>query len=105
MSNSNNTGPILSNPIYDIGFVWQDMMHITMSFADGSPARISSVNTALRPFRPSFIHIWELKTFWNEKIICEDDIEVRSLLQYSILSSSSTYLAVFFFNFYVGNSM
>lgn len=55
----------------------QDMMHITMSFADGSPARISSINTALRHFRPSFIHIWELKTFWHERIICEDDVEVR----------------------------
>lgn len=53
------------------------MMHITMSFADGSPARISSINTALRHFRPSFIHIWELKTFWHERIICEDDVEVR----------------------------
>ena len=52
-------------------------MHITMSFADGSPARISSINTALRHFRPSFIHIWELKTFWHERIICEDDVEVR----------------------------
>lgn len=54
-------------------------MHITVSFADGSPARISSINTALRHFRPSFIHIWELKTFWHEKLICEDDVEVRSL--------------------------
>lgn len=55
----------------------KDMMHITMSFADGSPARISSINTALRHFRPSFVHIWELKTFWHEKVICEDDVEVR----------------------------
>lgn len=53
-------------------------MHITMSFADGSPARISSINTALRHFRPSFIHIWELKTFWHEKAICEDDVEASS---------------------------
>ncbi|CAM9132139.1 unnamed protein product [Ectocarpus fasciculatus] len=57
---------------------WQDMMHITMSFADGSPARISSINAALRHFRPSFIHIWELKTFWHEKAICEDDVEVHT---------------------------
>ncbi|CAN0427409.1 unnamed protein product, partial [Ectocarpus sp. 12 AP-2014] len=57
---------------------WQDMMHITMSFADGSPARISSINAALRHFKPSFIHIWELKTFWHEKAICEDDVEVHT---------------------------
>ncbi|CAM9341794.1 unnamed protein product [Pylaiella littoralis] len=60
------------------GADWQDMMHITMSFADGSPARISSINTALRHFRPSFVHIWELKTFWHEKVICEDDVEVHT---------------------------
>ncbi|CAM9747199.1 unnamed protein product [Discosporangium mesarthrocarpum] len=57
---------------------WQDMMHITMSFADGSPARISSINAALRPYRPSYIHIWELKTFWKEARICEDDVEVHT---------------------------
>ena len=64
-----------SPPVSAYGPRMQDMMHITMSFADGSPARISSINTALRHFRPSFIHIWELKTFWHEKTICEDDVE------------------------------
>lgn len=62
-------------------------MHITMSFADGSPARISSINTALRHFRPSFIHIWELKTFWHEKVICEDDVEA-SLSRFGIVLAS-----------------
>lgn len=60
------------------GESWRDMMHLTISFADGSPARISAINSSLRHYRPSFMHIWELKTFWHEGRICEEDIEVHT---------------------------
>ncbi len=54
------------------------MMRLTVSFADGSPARISAINASLRPYRPTFMHIWELKTLWNEGRVSEDDVEVRA---------------------------
>eukprot|EP00611_Tribonema_gayanum_P025851 TRINITY_DN5_c1_g3_i2.p1 TRINITY_DN5_c1_g3~~TRINITY_DN5_c1_g3_i2.p1 ORF type:complete len:770 (-),score=258.58 TRINITY_DN5_c1_g3_i2:112-2421(-) len=60
------------------GSDWRDMMHLTISFADGSPARISSINASLRHYRPSYMHIWELKTFWHEGRICEDDVEAHT---------------------------
>ncbi|CAM9307589.1 unnamed protein product, partial [Phaeothamnion confervicola] len=60
------------------GEKWRDMLQVTISFADGSPARISSINAALRHYRPSFMHMWELKTFWHEAKVCEDDIEMHT---------------------------
>ncbi len=51
-------------------------MSLTISFADGSPARICAINASLRSYRPFFMHIWELKTLWNEGRVSEDDVEV-----------------------------
>ena len=60
------------------GSQWRNMMHVTMSFADGSTARINAINAALRIYRPSYLHFWQLKTFWHNTIISEDDIEEHS---------------------------
>eukprot|EP01084_Bolivina_argentea_P258187 435175_1 len=60
------------------GAEWRNMMNLTVSFADGSPARISAINASLRPYRPTFMHIWELKTLWNEGRVSEDDVEVHT---------------------------
>ena len=49
-----------------VGAKWKDMLQLTLSFADGSSARISAINAALKPYRPNFMHFWQLKTFWNE---------------------------------------
>lgn len=60
------------------GTEWRNKYRITISFADGSPARISAINASLRPYRPSFMHMWELKTFWHHAKMCLDDVEVHS---------------------------
>ncbi len=60
------------------GTEWRHKYHITISFADGSPARISAINAALRPYRPSFMHMWELKTFWHHAKMCLEDVELHS---------------------------
>lgn len=62
------------------GTGWRHRYRITISFADGSPARISAINAALRPYRPSFMHTWELKTFWHHAKMCLDDVEVCACL-------------------------
>ena len=46
---------------------WKDKLKITISFADGSSARISAINASLKNYRPSYMHFWVLKTFWREK--------------------------------------
>ena len=60
------------------GSKWREMLHVTMSFADGSSARINAINAALRIYRPSYLHFWQLKTFWHNGIVSEDDIECHS---------------------------
>ncbi len=61
-----------------IGEKWKDFMGVTISFADGSSARVSAINQSLSHYRPSYMHFWQLKTFWVEGILCHDDIECHS---------------------------
>lgn len=55
--------------------------HVSISFADGSPARTHAIQTCLRGFRPTYLHIWQLKTFWHDGKICGDDLEVFSFYE------------------------
>jgi cytidine deaminase len=57
---------------------WRNSMHVTLSFADGSPARTHAIQASLRSYRPTYFHFWQLKTFWHESKVVDDDIEVHS---------------------------
>lgn len=57
---------------------WRNSMSVTLSAADGSTARTHAIRESLRPFRPTFFHFWQLKTFWHETKIVDDDLEVHS---------------------------
>lgn len=57
---------------------WKENFHVAMAFADGSSARISAVQAALRQYRPQYFHYWQMKTFWGECKICFDDIEYHT---------------------------
>mmetsp|Transcript_62766 Transcript_62766/g.152832 ORF Transcript_62766/g.152832 Transcript_62766/m.152832 type:complete len:969 (+) Transcript_62766:111-3017(+) len=57
---------------------WRKSFSVTLSFADGSPARTHAIQAALRSFRPTYFHFWQLKTFWHEMKVVERDIEVHS---------------------------
>ena len=67
------------------GGKWRGLLQLTMSFADGSTARINAINAALRIYRPSYLHFWQLKTFWHQGIISEDDIEYHSFEEVSTI--------------------
>ena len=68
--------PDASSNTFDVN--WKKSFAVTLSFADGSPARTHAIQTALRIFRPTYFHIWQLKTFWHERKIVDDDVEVHS---------------------------
>ena len=53
-------------------------MSLTLSFACGSPARTTAIQASLRHFKPAYFHFWQLKTFWHEQKIVDDDIEIHS---------------------------
>jgi A distinct subfamily of CDD/CDA-like deaminases len=57
---------------------WRKSFSVTLSFADGSPARTHAIQAALRSFRPTYFHFWQLKTFWHVMKVVERDIEVHS---------------------------
>lgn len=57
---------------------WRQSFSVTYSFADGSAARSHAIQAALRPYRPTYFHFWQLKTFWHESKITDEDIEVHS---------------------------
>ena len=57
---------------------WKDSFNVTLSFADGSPARTHAIQAALRSYRPMYFHFWQLKSFWHDTKIVDDDLEVYS---------------------------
>ena len=69
---------------------WRKSMHITLSFADGSPARNHAIQAALRTYRPTYFHCWQLKTFWHESKIVDSDIEVHSFEEMETLPPVET---------------
>ena len=57
---------------------WAKRLHLTISLADGAPARISALNASLRSYRPDYLHIWRMKTYWDSQVLCEEDVEFHS---------------------------
>ena len=54
---------------------WQKNLKVTVCLADGAPARISAIQSAMRSYRPDFLHVWRFKTFWDTEILSEEDVE------------------------------
>lgn len=69
---------------------WKKSFKVTLSYADGSPARNYAIQAALRPYRPTYYHCWQLKTFWHESKIVDSDIEVHSFEDMETLPALST---------------
>ena len=69
---------------------WRTTFHTTLSFADGSPARTYAIQASLRPYRPTYYHFHQLKTFWHEAKIVNDDIEVRSFEEMETIPAVDT---------------
>lgn len=60
------------------GDAWKSHFHVTIAYADGPPARLSALNASLRMYRPSYLHIWQLKTFWHERKLSMVDVDFHS---------------------------
>jgi A distinct subfamily of CDD/CDA-like deaminases len=69
---------------------WKKSFAITLSFADGSPARNHAIQAALRSYKPTYFHFWQLKTFWHESKIVASDIEVHSFEEMETLPAIET---------------
>ncbi|KAL4168996.1 hypothetical protein KRP22_009925 [Phytophthora ramorum] len=60
------------------GEAWKSHFHVTIAYADGPPARLSALNASLRIYKPSYLHIWQLKTFWHERKLSMADVDFHS---------------------------
>eukprot|EP00644_Phytophthora_capsici_P007082 jgi/Phyca11/546634/estExt2_Genewise1Plus.C_PHYCAscaffold_220056 len=60
------------------GEAWKSHFHVTIAYSDGPPARLSALNASLRMYRPSYLHIWQLKTFWHERKLSMADVDFHS---------------------------
>ncbi|KAG7367130.1 CDD/CDA-like deaminase [Nitzschia inconspicua] len=69
---------------------WRKSFSITLSFADGSPARNHAIQAALRTYRPTYYHFWQLKTFWHESKVVDSDVEVHSFEEMETLPPIET---------------
>jgi len=54
---------------------WRDEFHLTLSVADGAVARQTAIQSSLRMYKPSVLHTWQVKTFWEEGKVCLEDVE------------------------------
>lgn len=53
-------------------------MEVTVALTEGSPARLGALSAALRPYRPWYAHLCQLKTFWHEKRLLTSDVRFYS---------------------------
>jgi cytidine deaminase len=60
------------------GETWKSHFHVTIAYTDGPPARLSALNASLRIYRPSYLHLWQVKTFWHEKKLSMEDVDFHS---------------------------
>ncbi|KAF1317256.1 hypothetical protein FI667_g14925, partial [Globisporangium splendens] len=60
------------------GDAWKAHFHVTIAYTDGPPARLSALNASLRIYRPSYLHLWQLKTFWHERKLSMADVDFHS---------------------------
>ncbi len=54
---------------------WLTHLRVTIAMTDGAPARVSAINSGLREYKPDFLHMWQLKSFWYYGTFDEDDVD------------------------------
>lgn len=64
--------------VASFGDEWGKNLRLTVSMCHGTPARLAAINAGLRPYRPNYLHMWELKSFWYDAKITESDVDLVS---------------------------
>jgi cytidine deaminase len=57
---------------------WHDNMKIAVALTDGTPARLAAVTASLRNYRPVFLHMWQLKSFWYSRVVSDTDVDTQT---------------------------
>lgn len=62
---------------------WETYFSITLTLAEGAPARISAICQGLQFMRPNYIHIFRPKSFNDEPLLREDGVKFLTFAQAS----------------------
>lgn len=57
---------------------WPAYCRVTIALTDGTPARLAAISASLRNYKPLFLHMWQLKSFWHNRSVSESDIDTQS---------------------------
>ena len=69
----------LRHPLVEVyGDEWKKRMRLTIALTDGSPARLAALNASLRLYKPNYLHMWQLKTFYFEARFLRSDLLFQS---------------------------
>ena len=60
------------------GESWKRRMHVTLALTDGAPARVQALQACLRNYRPVFLHVWQLKSFWHDRTLTVEDLDIQT---------------------------
>mmetsp|Transcript_4026 Transcript_4026/g.7061 ORF Transcript_4026/g.7061 Transcript_4026/m.7061 type:complete len:544 (-) Transcript_4026:13-1644(-) len=64
--------------VCEFGDEWKSRLRCTMALTDGSPARLAALNASMRIYKPNYLHMWQLKTFWYEYQFLRSDLVFNS---------------------------
>eukprot|EP00397_Hematodinium_sp_SG-2012_P016630 GEMP01016975.1.p1 GENE.GEMP01016975.1~~GEMP01016975.1.p1 ORF type:complete len:615 (+),score=74.62 GEMP01016975.1:273-2117(+) len=68
---------------------WEQAFSVTLTLAEGAPARMSAISQGLQFMRPNYIHILRPKSFNSEPMLREDGVQFLSFAQVSTVAPIS----------------
>jgi hypothetical protein len=85
---------------------WPMLLDVSFALTDGASARVSAITASLKVFRPTCLHMWNLKRFWREfpSISYEkghQDVEVHSFETLQVNPPKRYVFTVLSFIFYL----
>jgi len=55
---------------------WAPRFKMALTSCDGAPARVATIQRSLRVYKPTSVHVWQPKTFWQHRVLSRDDVEI-----------------------------
>lgn len=59
------------------GDEWPRRFKLTVALCDGAPARLQALMASFRDMQPYLLHMWQLKSFWHQGKLCENDVDIQ----------------------------
>ena len=63
---------------YSLHLPWRDHLRVTIALTVGASARLAALQASLRLYSPTYIHMWQTKTFWHERRMDVADVQLQS---------------------------